>query len=112
MKKQFIIPLRIICFDIDTASVRHIIENEDLGRVFAIEYDRNFKLLHAISGNGFSVKAVPLGYTFDVAEGNGFGQLLETWEPEDAVSGRNSVNEKESWKRMFFFKRAFRTHMI
>ncbi len=91
--------------------MKHIIEEEELGRVFAIEYDKNFKLMHVISGSDVFGKTIPLGYTFDVAEGNMFGQLLETWEPDDSVSLKSPCSAPSKVLiPNIFFSRAFPIH--
>ena len=50
-----------------------------MDRVFAIEYNKETELLHAVSGQG--IKQRPLGFTFNAAKGTVFGDFLAEWEP-------------------------------
>ena len=58
-----------------------IIKHENMNRVFAIEYNKETELLHAVSGSGLNQR--PLGFTFNAAKGQVFGDFLFLWEPEN-----------------------------
>ena len=51
-----------------------------MNRVFAIEYNKETELLHAVSGP--KNKQRPLGFSFNAAKGEVFGDFLLAWEPE------------------------------
>jgi hypothetical protein len=48
-------------------------------RVFAIEYNKETELLHAVSGPANTLR--PFGFTFNAAKGSVFGDFLSQWEP-------------------------------
>jgi hypothetical protein len=51
--------------------------------VYAIKYDGNNKVIHAVTGENKGAEAI--GLTFDASK-KGFGQLLQKWNGENRVN--------------------------
>jgi hypothetical protein len=68
---------RIVCFDTKSGDKKHEITQKDMTTTYAIEYDSNLEVVHAVTGDKPST-----GFTFSVDKSN-FGELLSQWQAND-----------------------------